>query len=161
MFQIYKNTKYVSLKCNTYFQVYEELLSKYINKEITFVEIGILHGGSLYMWKEYFGNKARIIGIDLHPNAKKLEKDGFEIFIGSQSDPNFWKKFFSKVGNIDILLDDGGHTNENQILTLNNTVDHINDNGIVFNRKRFNSTKIRLSKIKAREYSRLKIFNTF
>ena len=37
----------------------------------------------------------------------------------------------------------------------------INDNGIVFNRKRFNSTKIRLSKIKAREYSRLKIFNTF
>ena len=37
----------------------------------------------------------------------------------------------------------------------------INNNGIVFNRKRFNPTKIRLSKIKAKEYSRLKIFNTF
>ena len=37
----------------------------------------------------------------------------------------------------------------------------INDKGIVFNRKRFNPTKIRLSKIKAKEYSRLKIFNTF
>mgnify|MGYP001293966906 CR=1 FL=1 len=131
LFQIYKNTKYVSLKCNTYFQVYEELLSKYINKEITFVEIGILHGGSLYMWKEYFGNKARIIGIDLHPNAKKLEKDGFEIFIGSQSDPNFWKKFFSKVGNIDILLDDGGHENHQQIITMNEAIPYINDDGII------------------------------
>jgi len=37
----------------------------------------------------------------------------------------------------------------------------INDKGIIFNRKRFSSTKIRLSKIKAKEYSRLKIFNTF
>ena len=131
LFQIYKNTKYVSLKCNTYFQVYEELLSKYINKDITFVEIGILHGGSLYMWKEYFGSKARIIGIDLHPNAKKLEEDGFEIFIGSQSNIDFWKNFFSKVGNIDILLDDGGHENHQQIITMSEAIPHGNDDGII------------------------------
>jgi len=37
----------------------------------------------------------------------------------------------------------------------------IGNNGIVFNRKRFNPTKVRLSKIRAKEYSRLKIFNTF
>ena len=43
------------------------------------------------MWRKFFGNKARIIGIDINPIAKKWEKNGFEIFIGNQSDPNFWK----------------------------------------------------------------------
>ncbi len=131
LFQLYKNTKYVSLKCNTYFQVYEELLSQYVGKEITFVEIGVLHGGSLFMWKEYFGEKAKIIGIDLNPNAKKLEKDGFDIFVGSQSDKNFWKNFFYKVGNIDILLDDGGHENHQQIITMSEAIPNINDGGII------------------------------
>ena len=131
LFKIYKNLKYESLKCNTYFQVYEELFSKYIGKEIIFVEIGVLHGGSLFMWKEYFGNKARIIGIDLHPKAKELEKYGFDIFIGSQSDINFWKDFYTKVGKIDILLDDGGHENNQQIITLNESIPNIKDGGII------------------------------
>ena len=67
LFEIYKNLNLASLKCDTYFQTYEELFSEYVGKEITFVEIGVLHGGSLLMWKEYFGPKARIIGIDLDP----------------------------------------------------------------------------------------------
>ena len=131
LFKIYKNLKHESLKCNTYFQAYEELFSKYIGKEIIFVEIGVLHGGSLFMWKEYFGDKARIIGIDLHPKAKELEKYGFDIFIGSQSDINFWKDFYTKVGKIDILLDDGGHENNQQIITLNESIPNIKDGGII------------------------------
>ena len=131
LFNIYKNLKRVSLKCDTYFQAYEELFNKYVGKKITFVEIGVLQGGSLFMWREYFGSNARIIGLDLHPNAKELEKHGFEIFIGSQSDKNFWKDFYSKIGKIDILLDDGGHTNSQQIITLAESVNNINDEGII------------------------------
>ena len=131
LFQIYRKLKRVSLKCDTYFQTYEEMFSKYVGKKITFVEIGVLQGGSLFMWREYFGKDARIIGIDLHPNAKELEKHGFEIYVGSQSDKNFWRNFYSKVGKIDILLDDGGHVNNQQIITLSEAVHNINDNGIV------------------------------
>jgi len=131
LFQIYKNLKHVSLKNDTYFQVYEEIFSKYVGKEITFVEVGVLHGGSLFMWKEYFGEKARIIGIDLNSKAKELEKHGFEIYIGSQSDKSFWNNFFNKVGKIDVLLDDGGHSNVQQIITLNQAINNINDNGLV------------------------------
>ena len=131
LFQIYKNLKRVSLKCDTYFQVYEELFSKYVGKKITFVEVGVLQGGSLFMWREYLGKNARIIGIDLHPNAKELEKHGFEIYIGSQSDKNFWKNFYSKVGKVDVLLDDGGHVNDQQIITLSESLHNMNDDGII------------------------------
>ena len=131
LFEVYKNLKYTSLKCDTYFQAYEEMFNKYIGKEVTFVEVGVLHGGSLFMWREYFGKKARIIGIDLNPNAKELEKHGFEIYIGSQSDKVFWKNFFSKVGKIDILLDDGGHGNMQQIVTLSEAIDNTKDDGII------------------------------
>ena len=131
LFKIFKNLQHVSLKNDTYFQVYEEIFSKYIGKQITFVEIGVLHGGSLFMWKEYFGDKARIIGIDLNPKAKELEKHGFEIYIGSQSDKFFWNNFFSKVGKIDILLDDGGHSNAQQIITLDQAINNTNDNGVI------------------------------
>ena len=131
LFQIYKNLKRESLKCDTYFQVYEEMFNKYVGKKITFVEVGVLQGGSLFMWREYFGKDARIIGIDLHPNAKELEKHGFEIYIGSQSDKNFWRNFYTKVGKIDILLDDGGHVNDQQIVTLSESVNNINDGGII------------------------------
>jgi len=131
LFNIYKDLKNVSLKSDTYFQVYQDIFNEFEGKDIIFVEVGVLHGGSLFMWKEYFGKKSRIIGIDLNPNAKKLENDGFEIYIGSQSDPIFWKNFYKKVGKIDILLDDGGHENSQQIITINESINNIKENGII------------------------------
>ena len=131
IYKCYKESHLHSSKANIYFNIYDELFHKYRNKKITFVEIGVKWGGSLLMWKNFFGNDARIIGIDLYSETKKLEKHGFEIFIGDQSSDIFWKNFFSEVGKIDILLDDGGHTNENQILTLNNVINNVNDDGLI------------------------------
>jgi len=127
--QIYKKAKYFSMKHDSYFSVYEELFSAYVDQDITFVEIGVLNGGSLMMWREFFGPKATIIGIDLNPAAKELEKDGFKIFIGSQSDPLFWDNFFAQVGAVDIVLDDGGHTNRQQIITTDKCIPYIKDGG--------------------------------
>ncbi len=64
--KLFKESKYQSYKFQKYFNVYDELFSPYKNKEITFVEIGILNGGSLSIWKKFLGDKARIIGIDLN-----------------------------------------------------------------------------------------------
>ena len=86
---------------------------------------------SLFMWREFFGPEARIIGIDLNPNAKKWEKDGFEIFIGNQSDRNFWAEVVKEVGNFDIILDDGGHTYEQQIVSVECLIDFVNDGGMI------------------------------
>ena len=127
----FNQSKYYSLKYKNYFPVYEKLFSKFRGKKITFVEIGVLSGGSLFMWKDYFGKDARIIGVELNPDAKKFEKEGFEIFIGNQSDENFWKNFFDKVGQVDIVLDDGGHTNFQQIVTCCSCVPSIKENGLM------------------------------
>ena len=107
IFKLFQKSKKFSIKWSSYFQVYEKIFSKYKNKKIKFVEIGVANGGSLFMWKKYFGKKAKIIGIDLNPNAKKLEKNGFKIYIGNQSDKKFWDHFYKKEGKIDIILDDG------------------------------------------------------
>jgi hypothetical protein len=131
VFKAFKKSPYRSIKISSYFNSYQDVLEKYRNKQIIFVEIGVLNGGSLFMWREYFGPKARIIGIDLNPIAKKWEKDGFQIYIGSQSDPMFWRKFFRQEGRVDIILDDGGHTNEQQIITAHETIPNIKDGGLL------------------------------
>ena len=131
IYKSYLKSPYLSLKHSAYFQVYEELLSPYRNKKITFVEVGVLNGGSLFMWRDFFGPEVRIIGIDFNPLAKRWEKDGFEIHIGSQSDPKFWANFYNKVGMVDILLDDGGHTNEQQIVTTHQSIPFIRDGGLL------------------------------
>ena len=68
------NSKYYSIKFKNYFPIYEKIFHRFRDKNITFVEIGVFSGGSLFMWKNYFGPKARIIGIDLNPKAKDFEK---------------------------------------------------------------------------------------
>lgn len=131
LYKHYIDSPLRSVKHSSYFLTYESLLEQYRNKPITFVEVGIHNGGSLFMWRNFFGENARIIGVDLNPNVKELEKYGYEIFIGNQSENSFWKKFFKDVGNVDVLLDDGGHTYEQQIKTVINSLDYIKDGGMI------------------------------
>ncbi len=126
----YESDKF-STKFEKYFDVYELLFKKFKEKNITFVEVGVLNGGSLEIWKNYFGKNSRIIGIDINSECKKFEKDNIEIFIGDQSKNEFWEKFYREVGKVDILLDDGGHTNLQQISTVFNSVKNINDDGFI------------------------------
>ena len=129
--ELFSKGENFSSKHEKYFDVYEEYFSKYKGKNIIFVEIGIFNGGSLKIWKEYFGPNAKIIGIDINPECKKFEEDNIDVHIGNQSDPRFWDDFFNQVGNVDIILDDGGHTNLDQIITTIKCVDKINDDGVL------------------------------
>jgi hypothetical protein len=131
IYDCYKNSPYLSIKHNNYFEIYSELFTKYKNKKIIFVEIGVLNGGSLFMWRQFFNSEARIIGVDSNPLAKRWENEGFEIHIGLQNDPIFWDNFFNIVGNVDIILDDGGHTYEQQIVTVSCCLPHINNGGLI------------------------------
>jgi len=127
----FKSSPRYSIKWSNYFDIYKDLLSGYKKKKITLVEVGVGDGGSLYMWKSFLNKKSKIIGIDLNPEAKKLERDGFKIVIGDQSKTSFWKNFYKKNGKIDVIIDDGGHTNMQQITTFVESLDFIKDGGTI------------------------------
>ncbi len=131
LFQFWKNSPFPSTKISTYFSAYAELFSKYRNKDCVFIETGVLGGGSLFMWRKWFGSKARIIGIDLNPEANRWKDHGFEIYIGDQGDPNFWMEILPKIGPFDILLDDGGHQSFQQIVTVTEAIKHATKNCII------------------------------
>lgn len=131
VYRAFQASPFSSIKHTSYFQVYEALLSRFRGQKITFVEIGVLNGGSLFMWRDYFGPQARIIGIEYNPEAVRWREHGFEIFIGSQSDPQFWTRFFGEVGAVDVVLDDGGHTNEQQIVTVDQCLPYVKDGGLI------------------------------
>lgn len=128
-YQAFLKSPFRSLKHSTYFAVYDNVFKDFVGKQITVVEIGVLQGGSLFMWKELFGDNARIIGIDFNPNALKWQDYGFEIYIGDQSDEKFWNTFFKETGSIDLLIDDGGHTYDQQIITVECCIPFINEGG--------------------------------
>lgn len=117
-------------KWNHYFDIYERHFHKFRNKEIVILEIGVSQGGSLQMWKEYFGDKATIFGIDIDPRCKELEEENIKIFTGSQSDRKFLREVKNSIPKIDILIDDGGHTMKQQIVSYEELFDHVKDDGI-------------------------------
>ena len=125
----FKRAPYHSKKHSSYFAAYDLLLKPYRNKPITFLEIGVLNGGSLFMWKSFLGEHARIVGIDLNPAATKWEEYGFEIYIGSQSDSSFWLEILAGIGPIDVIVDDGGHTFRQQILTCEAVLPSVRNGG--------------------------------
>ena len=94
------------------------------------MEIGVYSGGSLGMWKEYFGPRCRIYGIDIVPACRVYEDDQIQIEIGDQGDPAFWSEFVGRVPEIDVVIDDGSHDPEHQIVTLEGLLPHMPAGGV-------------------------------
>jgi len=117
-------------KWEHYFDVYHRHLSKYIGRKVTILEIGIFSGGSLPMWRSYFGNDCHIHGVDIEEACRAYESDRVSVHIGDQADRNFWKAFREKVPHIDIVIDDGGHTPLQQQVTLEEMLPHVAPGGV-------------------------------
>jgi hypothetical protein len=124
------NTGRFIQKWKHYFEIYDRHFSRFRGTDVHIVEIGIEQGGSLQMWKQYFGPNAKIFGVDINPHCKALEEEQISIFIGDQEDRRFLKSLVEKIPRIDILLDDGGHTMTQQINTYEELFPHIDKNGV-------------------------------
>ncbi|MFO1128641.1 MAG: class I SAM-dependent methyltransferase [Rhodospirillales bacterium] len=96
-------------KWKHYFPAYERHFGKFVNSDVLFVEIGCGEGGSLQMWKRFFGPHARIVGLDINPECRRFAEDQIDIRIGDQSDPAFLAEVCGEFGAPDAVLDDGSH----------------------------------------------------
>lgn len=117
-------------KCDHYFDIYHRHFASYRHKPVTILEIGVYHGGSLQMWKQYFGPQARIVGLDINPVCKQFEEPGIEVVIGSQEDRTFLKTLKERYSQFDIIIDDGGHTMQQQLVTFDELYGHVKEGGI-------------------------------
>lgn len=113
-----------------YFEIYHRHLSKFVGQNVTVVEVGVYSGGSLPMWRHYFGDGCRVHGVDIQPECKVYENDHTTIHIGDQADRAFWKRLREAVPDVDVLIDDGGHAVEQQIVTLEETLPHLRPGGV-------------------------------
>jgi hypothetical protein len=106
-----------------FFAIYDELFGPYAAgfpspdasiRPLRFLEIGVDRGGSLELWRKFFGPDAVIFGIDINPSALIPEREDLEVRIGSQDDPAFLAGVVAEMGGVDVVLDDGSHVATHQ-----------------------------------------------
>jgi hypothetical protein len=113
---------------HNYTELYERLLFQWKDDPIKIFEIGIAEGGSLAMWQSYFP-KARIFAADI------LDKSQFNnarvtTLVADQASRNQLQAAIEKSGgDIDVLIDDGGHTMEQQQVSLGFLFRHVRPGG--------------------------------
>jgi len=81
------------------------------------------------MWENYFGSKCKFIGLDINPRCKSLE-ERIQIVIGDQTNRFFLRQLIKEHGPFDIVLDDGGHTMQQQIISFEELFPAVKENGI-------------------------------
>jgi cephalosporin hydroxylase len=112
-----------------YLDIYHRHLERFRGQPITLVEFGVMHGGSLELWRKYFGPQARIIGVDINPECKKFEDAQTQIFIGDQGDRDFLLGVADQVGPVDVIIEDGGHHPNQQLATFEVFYPRMSENG--------------------------------
>lgn len=113
-----------------YFEIYQQYFGKYVGANVKMLEIGVFKGGSMQMWQDFFGTNAQIVGVDIDERCKSYEKDNVHICIGSQADSNFLTEVSNKFGPFDIILDDGSHIMNHQIITFETLFPLLKNGGI-------------------------------
>ena len=111
-------------------EVYERCFSAFRGKNISVLEIGIRDGGSLQLWKEYFGKQSKIYGIDIQDRRHLKDKTGAEIFVGNQADPDFLAGVVLKTGPLKIIIDDGSHASKDQIESFQRLFPRLENGGL-------------------------------
>ena len=113
-----------------YFEVYEAHFERFRGREVHVVEIGVYYGGSLQMWKHYFGPQARVYGVDVNPACRRFEEERVRVLVGDQADRGFLRSLRAEIPRVDILIDDGGHRMDQQIVTFEELFPHIAEDGV-------------------------------
>ena len=113
-----------------YLEALERHLERFRGRDVHVLEFGVLHGGSLHMWRHFFGARSRIYGVDIDPRCARFEADGIRVFTGDQGDRVFLRRLRDEIPQVDVVIDDGGHTMTQQIATFEELFPHVSERGM-------------------------------
>ena len=112
-----------------YFPIYERHLSRFVGTAARVLEIGVFRGGGLDLLADYLGEDITLVGMDIDAHAAELADERFSVFIGDQSDPDHLLALHDQYGPFDCVIDDGGHTIDQQITSAEVLFPLLNDGG--------------------------------
>jgi hypothetical protein len=113
---------------HNYTELYERLFFQWRDDPITIFEIGVAEGGSLKMWQTYFP-KARIFAVDL-VDKSRFDNARVTTLVADQANRDQLQAAIdASGGDIDVLIDDGGHTMEQQQVSLGFLFRHVRPGG--------------------------------
>lgn len=113
-----------------YLDVYQRHFALYRNTPVKMLEIGVDKGGSLELWREYFGGDATIFGIDINPECASQVTPPNQVRVGSQADPQFLRSVIHEMGTPDIILDDGSHWAQHQRISFDTLFPLLREGGL-------------------------------
>ena len=123
-------------KWTHYFSVYEAVFGPRRADPLRILEIGVLAGASLQLWRRYFTHpESIIVSIDIMPSCSDFDSpsDGIHVRIGSQTDAAFLRRVIQEFGPFDLIVDDGSHHSSHIIASFNHLYsDGLKDSGIYF-----------------------------
>jgi len=95
---------------NTYIDNFERHFGHLRDKPVKILELGVLRGGSLLMWNEYF-SEGLVVGIDLNPSTLIENPERVRFYKGSQDDGVFLDRVSQECApdGFDIIIDDASH----------------------------------------------------
>lgn len=127
-----EQNNYVSDKWSSYLPIYERYLSKFVDRQINLLEIGVQNGGSLEIWSRYFLRANKIIGCDINKKCSELRYEDNRITVIS-GDINLSQTHLmieEKAVGFDLIIDDGSHMSRDIISTFKNFYPKLNCGGI-------------------------------
>lgn len=113
-----------------YFPIYHRHFERFRGQAVRVLEIGVYRGGGLDMWQAYLGDKAAMVGIDVDPLAQQAVLGRHRVELGDQEDPEFLMQVAKDHGPFDVIIDDGGHTMSQQIVSAETLFPVLNDGGV-------------------------------
>lgn len=100
-----------------YFRIYDRYLARYRDTPARVLEVGVYRGGGLDLLRDYLGPEPRLVGIDVDPVAVEVASTRHTVELGDQTDAEFLARVVAQHGPFDVVIDDGGHTMEQQLTT--------------------------------------------
>ena len=104
-------------KHHDFLRFYEPFIRPSRHEMSAILEVGVSAGGSVRMWEQYLPN-TKVVALDINPAAVRHASSRVKIEIVDQSDPKALVDVAVKHGPFDLIIDDGSHFWDHQILTM-------------------------------------------